>query len=128
MLADVLERVLRTVQCQGGDFHLLDAVSEELRLVAQYSASSRHGESFSAPHTTVLAAWVIAHDETLVISEMAVDQRVPDSIRTAHTYIGAPMDAGKRAQGVLTVYRAAGHPFDVSEVSLLASVKDGTFR
>lgn len=125
MLADVLERVLRTVQCQGGDVHLLEPASGELRLVAQYSTGSRHGESFSAPNTSVLAAWVIAHDEPLVISEMAADQRVPAPIRTAHTYVGAPMGAGKRTQGVLSVYRAAGHPFEVSEVSLLASVAEG---
>lgn len=125
MLAAVLERVLRTVQCQGSDIHLLDPASGELRLVAQYSAGSRHGESFSAPNTSVLAAWVIAHDEPLVISEMDIDQRVPDSIRTDHTYVGAPMGAGKRIQGVLSAYRAAGHPFDVSEVSLLASVAEG---
>ena len=125
MLADVLERVLRTVQCQGGDVHLLDPVSGELRLVAQYSAGSRHGETFSAPNTSMLAAWVIAHEETLVISAMEADQRVPERIRTAHTYVGAPMGAGKRTQGVLSIYRAAGHPFDVSEVSLLASVAEG---
>lgn len=124
MLADVLERVLRTVQCQGGDIHLLDPASGELQLVAQYHAGSRHGEICSTPKTSVLAAWVIAQDETLVISEMEVDQRVPATIRTDHTYVGASMGAGKRIQGVLSVFRAAGHPFDVSEVSLLASVAE----
>ncbi|MCE7987649.1 MAG: PAS domain-containing protein [Caldilinea sp. CFX5] len=125
MLADVLARVLRTVQCQGGDIHLLDPASGELRLVARSDAGSQYGKNFATPNTSALAAWVVAHDETLVISEMGADQRVPPAIRTDHTYVGAPMGASKRPQGVLSLYRAAGQPFAVSEVSLLASVAEG---
>jgi signal transduction histidine kinase len=125
LLTAVLERVLRTVHCQGGAIHLLDPASGELRPAAQVAAVRHQQATDTPPNTSALAAWVVAQNEPLVISQMAGDPRVPAAIHTEHTYVGAGLGSGARMQGVLSVYRGAGQPFDVAEVSLLTSVAEG---
>lgn len=122
VLEQVLARMLETIHGQQGEIHLLDPETGELHLVA---VTCSGGYETGPLNSNALAAWVVAHNMPLVISNMATDYRVPLSVRTDHTFVGVPMRAGGRLHGVLSIFRPAGESFDQTEVSLLASVADG---
>ncbi|MBW7882083.1 MAG: GAF domain-containing protein [Caldilineaceae bacterium] len=123
VLERALERVLATVRGLGGTIRLLDEQSGELRLVAEKLDPALWNTCLF--NSGALAAWVVANDEPLVISDPAGDPRVPLDVYNDHTVIAMPLRAGGRIQGVLSVFRRIDHAFEKSEVSLLSSVADG---
>jgi signal transduction histidine kinase len=123
VLDQALDRVLATVKGQGGGIRLLEPGTGELRLVAE--KVDPLSTAACAPDCTALAAWVVVHDAPLVVSDLHADPRVPAGQCGEHTFVAMPMRAGGRIQGVLSIFRAHGHVFELAEVSLLSSVAEG---
>ena len=132
MLGQALDRVLATVRGAGGSIRLRDEASGELRLVASSRASENHAGP--GPDCGTLAAWVTAHDEPLIIAEFppadlpsadTLSADNPRDLLADNAFVGMPMRVGGRSQGVLSVFRTVGRPFELAEISLLSSVAEG---
>ncbi len=142
VLEQALERTLNVMKSQRGDIHLLDETEGTLRLAAQMGAppSSPSSPSTDVEKSTslssVLAAWIVDHDEPLVAPEIAADPRIPSpqlnppgstsspSQHPQNSYIGVPVRAWGKTLGVMGLFGKAKRQFNPEEIALLSSIAD----
>ena len=126
VLDQSLEQSLAAFKCQTGVIQLAEGVGGELRLAAQ--------QGF-APHIVALgdpagggarASWVVENAKPLVVPDMSIDARTPESARAnlPFAYVGVPMRSRSRVVGVVSVVGETGQQFSAEEVALLASIAD----
>ena len=126
-LEQSLEQVLTVMGCKAGTIHLLDETQQTLGLAVQRGVPEETTAKMKAllPGEG-LPGWVIAHDESLVVPDIATDTRFPQPtfIEGFQAYLGVPMRSRGRVLGVLSVLGEAGQQFKMEEVALLASIAD----
>jgi len=140
-LSQSLEQVLEAVGSDAGVVHLLDEpggtwsdgmpAEQVLRLAAHRGVPPDLVAAFeSLPATEGLGWWIMEHDEPLIMQDLASDPRgkieLPTAYpREAYSYVGIPLRASGRTEGVLGVVRRRDQPqLNVEELSLLASIAD----
>jgi PAS domain S-box-containing protein len=127
MLTQQLEQVVAAMQSDVALIHLLDERERALRLSTHRGLDAEiaaQAESVSSEEG--LAGWIMEHGETLIVTDIASDPTLPIEGEFEPTmYAGAPMRAGGRVVGVLTVARpATEEQYSEEEGALLSSIGD----
>lgn len=125
-----LELALTAMQAQSGAAHLLDETGKSFKLVihrglpADIAAFVEH----LSPDNHLLA-WIINHNEPVIISDVATDPRIVEMPRpnlpAYGAYVGHPIQTRGQILGIVSAARKRGAPqFDREEVALLTSISD----
>lgn len=126
-LSDALARIIEITGSTHGAFYMLDPQNQRLELyVHQNTPPGREIQLRNLPLENSLEGWVVENDQPLLIHDMALDRRALPCeayLNQAHSYLGTPMHARGRVIGVMSIVRAM-HPFNLDEISLLASIAD----
>jgi PAS domain S-box-containing protein len=131
-LSRALERVLSAIGNDEGTIHLLDEADgtsgeEVLCLSVQRGVHPDIvARITSLPPDQDPWGWVIAHDEPLVVPDVASDPLTGILSGMAPcSYVGVPMRAGGQVVGVLSTFGQVGRPqLTLEELSLLTSIAD----
>ncbi|RLC71868.1 MAG: hypothetical protein DRJ03_29180 [Chloroflexi bacterium] len=141
-LAESLEQVLKAVKSDAGAIHLLDKAATEsldralddqgsegegLRLAVQQGIpSDLVAEIESLPSNEGLGAWLVEHDEPLIVPDITSDPREAITLPIEpYAYAGMPLRASGQTLGVLSIFWGTDQPrINVEELALLTSVAD----
>lgn len=135
LLADLLSRLVTSVQAEAGAVYLLEdgSAPPEGDLLAQLHSTIHYGLSTPActpaqdwPAEGELLAWVLAHGEPVLVADVAADPRLREEWHQSglSTLLFVPLRASGRQLGILCLARRPGRAFGLEEVALLTSVAD----
>lgn len=131
MLEQLLKSILLAVRSNSGYIHLLGEADGSLDdkmlhlAVAQGLACDEIGRIKTIALEQGLAGWVARHDELLVVPNVADDPRTLGlKLEKKQGYTGAPIRAGGKVLGALSVLHAENQSGSAEEVALLASIAD----
>jgi PAS domain S-box-containing protein len=141
LLAESLSRTMAALHSQAGTIHLRHELSVPpapdtaggagATPVWRLAAHRGIPADRLAPLDALLTAgglgdWVIENNEALLIPDVTADARTAQPLRQAG-HLGlliAPLQAGGRVLGLLSVFREPGRTFSLEEVALLDSLAD----
>jgi signal transduction histidine kinase/predicted hydrocarbon binding protein len=122
-----LAKVLEVMDSQVGAIHLLDETGVVLILAASQGVDGEVLDGIGRVSVgSGLAGWTIEQGQPLVVPRVADGLRPLLAVPAGadQVYVGVPIRARGRVQGVLSIIGAAGREFSQREVALLASVAD----
>jgi PAS domain S-box-containing protein len=124
VLTQSLPPVLTAMRSQVGIIHLLDEENTNLTPAAQQGLSLELLREPDTRHALdLLTGWIATHSEPLTVPDLATNARTPP-LAGLSAYVGAPIRAGGRTLGVLSVFGAQMEQFNPEDVALLASIAD----
>lgn len=128
VLSLIVNEACRLLAADAAGVRILDG--DELVAVARTAAAEA---LMSRPRIRVgesLSGWVVAHDEVLILEDLATDTRHDPAHKAAAialgyaSFVGSPLRSAGRTFGAINVFTKARRRFTPDEVALLSAFAD----
>lgn len=123
-LVYILESAMRLVDCESSSLLLFNAEDDSLRFKVALGPKGPETQNIPVSKNSI-AGWVIAHNESVIIDDVATDQRFSNTVQQktgyiSKTMVAVPLRVDNLCVGAIELINKTGKKlFTVSDVKLL---------